>query len=132
MDRSARRRHARAGTPHRRLKGAAVLALLLAPLTVQGQELERAIPASEMRSGSEFVSAATRAQQDDLTVNPGMLWVEQGERLWREPAGPEARSCASCHGEAASMRGVATRYPLYDSSLQRLLNLEGRIQRCHL
>src|SRR5215468_216449 len=121
MDRSARHRHARAGTPHRRLKGAAVLVGLLAPLTAQGQEPQRAIPASEMRSGRAFVSAATRAQQDDLAVNPGMLWVEQGETLWREPAGPEVRSCASCHGEAASMRGVATRYPLYDPTLQRLL-----------
>ena len=109
-----------------------MLALLLAPLSVQGQEPQRAIPASEMRSGREFVSAATRAQQDDLTVNPGMLWVEQGEKLWREPAGPAERSCASCHGEEASMRGVAARYPLYDSSLQRLLNLEGRIQRCRV
>jgi sulfur-oxidizing protein SoxA len=114
------------------LKGAAVLALLLAPLSVQGQEPQRPIPASEIRSGREFVSAATRAQQDDLTVNPGMLWVEQGEKLWREPAGPAERSCASCHGGEASMRGVAARYPLYDSSLQRLLNLEGRIQRCRV
>ena len=37
--------------------------------------------------GQEFVSPETQAQQDDLTVNPGMLWVEQGEKLWREPAG---------------------------------------------
>ena len=59
-----------------------------------------------------------------------MLWVEQGEKLWGEAAGAEGKSCASCHGAAASLAGVATRYPAYDAETQRLLNLEGRIQQC--
>jgi L-cysteine S-thiosulfotransferase len=95
-----------------------------------GQEPTRVIPLSELRSGKEFVSAQTRAQQDDLDVNPGMLWVEQGAKLWDEAAGAEGKSCASCHGEAAAMRGVAARYPAYDAKAQQLLNLEGRIQQC--
>ena len=63
------------------------LALGLVPLLVAGQEPKRAIAPSDLRSGREFVSPETQAQQDDLTVNPGMLWVEQGEKLWREAAG---------------------------------------------
>ena len=59
-----------------------------------------------------------------------MLWVEQGEKLWREPAGAADQTCAACHGEPSSLKGVATRYPVYDPKLQRLLNLEGRIQHC--
>lgn len=88
------------------------------------------IPANELRSGKAFVSPATQAQQDDLTVNPGMLWVEQGQKLWHESADSGGKSCAACHGEPPAMKGVATRYPLYDPRLGRLVNLEQRIQNC--
>ena len=102
------------------------------PLLALSQEPTRAIAPSDLRSGTEFVSPETRAQQEDLTVNPGMLWVEQGEKLWREADGADGKSCASCHGEASSLAGVATRYPVYDAKAQRLLNLEGRIQQCRV
>ena len=90
----------------------------------------RPIPPAELKSGRAFVSADTQAQQDDLAVNPGMLWVEQGDKLWREAAGPQSKSCASCHGEPSSFKGVAARYPLFDARLGRLVNLEARIQNC--
>ena len=118
------------GRHRQRLAFLGAVALGLTPLLVAGQEPTRPIAPSELRSGKEFVAPETRAQQDDLTVNPGMLWVEQGEKLWREPAGATARSCASCHGEPSAMKGAAARYPLYDAKLGRLLNLEGRIQHC--
>jgi sulfur-oxidizing protein SoxA len=69
--------------------------------------------------------------QDDETVNPGMLWVLQGESLWARKAGAAARSCQDCHGDAeASMKGVAARYPAFDAGLGRPLDLEQRINRC--
>jgi sulfur-oxidizing protein SoxA len=95
-----------------------------------GEEPERAIPLSELRSDKAFVSAETRALQEDLTANPGMLWVEEGEKLWRESAGAKGLACASCHGDTAFLAGVAARYPRYDAATQRLLNLEGRILQC--
>jgi sulfur-oxidizing protein SoxA len=95
-----------------------------------GEEPTRAIPTSQLRSGKEFVSTETRAQQEDLGVNPGMLWVEQGTKLWNEAAGAEGKSCASCHSEPSTMAGVAARYPAYDAKAGRLLNLEARIQQC--
>jgi sulfur-oxidizing protein SoxA len=113
-----------------RLAVLAALALGLTPLLVAGEEPTRAIAPSDLRSGKEFVTPETRAQQDDLTVNPGMLWVEQGEKLWKEAAGTTGKSCASCHGEPSRMKGVSARYPLYDAKLGSLLNLEGRIQHC--
>lgn len=77
------------------------------------------------------MSPATQAMQREDTLNPGMLWVKQGETLWQTPAGQSAKSCASCHGEAAtSMRGVATRYPAFDEALQRPVNLAQRIRLC--
>jgi L-cysteine S-thiosulfotransferase len=67
----------------------------------------------DVRPGKDFQSAETRALQDDETRNPGMLWVEQGAKLWNEPAGTSGKSCASCHGVAeTSMKGVAARYPV--------------------
>jgi sulfur-oxidizing protein SoxA len=84
-----------------------------------------------LKSGLEFGGADIRALQADDFANPGMLWVVRGEKLWREPAGKDGRSCAGCHGDAKeTMRGVATRYPLHDSATARLINLEGRIMQC--
>jgi sulfur-oxidizing protein SoxA len=83
------------------------------------------------RSGIEFASADIRALQRDDFANPGMLWVERGEKLWSEPAGSGGKSCASCHQDArASMWGAATRYPLVDGATKQLLNVEGRINQC--
>jgi sulfur-oxidizing protein SoxA len=114
----------------RRLMVSAALALALAVPRAWGEEPARAIPLSQLRSGKEFVSTETRAQQDDSAINPGMLWVEQGEALWREAAGPAGRSCATCHGEPSNLAGAATRYPAYDAAAHKLLNLEVRIQQC--
>jgi sulfur-oxidizing protein SoxA len=96
------------------------------------QEPTRATAPSDLRSGADFVSPETRAQQEDLAVNPGMLWVEQGEKLWREASGAEGKSCASCHGEASALAGAAAHYPAYDAKAQRLMNLEARIQQCRV
>jgi sulfur-oxidizing protein SoxA len=53
------------------------------------------------RSGLEFASPEIRRLQASEAENPGMLWVDEGEKLF-------AAQCASCH---ASMKGVAARYP---------------------
>jgi sulfur-oxidizing protein SoxA len=92
----------------------------------------RAIPANELRSGITFAGADVRAMQADDFANPGFLWVDRGERLWREvPAG--SQSCAGCHGDAASsMRGVAARYPAYDAASSRVIDLEARIDDCRV
>lgn len=87
--------------------------------------------AEPLSSGSTWLGKGLKTQQDDLAINPGMLWVDAGEVLWSEPAGASEKSCAGCHGDAAdSMKGVATRYPLIDETSGDLLNLEGRINRC--
>lgn len=98
--------------------------------TAVAEEVPGVVP-WPLKSGLEFASAEVRALQEDDFANPGMPWVERGERLWREPAGNTGLSCASCHGEArASMKGVAARYPRFDPQEGRLLNLEGRINQC--
>jgi sulfur-oxidizing protein SoxA len=69
--------------------------------------------------------------QDDDVVNPGLLWVLDGEALWRRKSGAAERACADCHGDArTSMKGVAVRYPAFDATRRRPVNLEQRINAC--
>ena len=71
----------------------AALALLALPALAQ----QRAIPLSELKSGSAFLGADLHSLQNDDFANPGTLWLERGEKLWSEPAGKAKKSCASCH-----------------------------------
>jgi sulfur-oxidizing protein SoxA len=83
------------------------------------------------RSGYTYLSEENQRLQDDDFANPGLLWVERGRELWRQEDGVAVKSCASCHGDAADgMRGVRTRYPRFEPSLGKLINLEQQINRC--
>ncbi len=89
------------------------------------------IPLDQRKSGADFMSAATRAMQNDDTANPAMLSTLDGESLWHEKAGAAQKACADCHGEAPqSMKGVAARYPAFDASRGAPLDLAGRINVC--
>lgn len=83
------------------------------------------------RSGFEDMGASTQAMQKDDALNPGMLWVKDGEALWKQPAGASNKACVSCHTAAPdSMRGVAARYPAFDARLGRPITLGQRINQC--
>ena len=85
------------------------------------------------RSGLDFMSPALQALQRDDAQNPAMLWVQDGAALWQTPAGPLAKSCAGCHGDARqSMPGVAARYPAWDARSAGAINLHGRINACRV
>lgn len=89
------------------------------------------IPTAERRSDYEQLGPQTRAMQDDDAANPGMLWVLDGQAIWNRRDGGAARSCADCHGDAAtSMKGVAARYPAYSPARGRPIDLEERINLC--
>jgi sulfur-oxidizing protein SoxA len=88
------------------------------------------IPSDQRRSGFSFMAPDTQAIQNDDTANPGMLWVLDGEALWKAKAGAAGKSCADCHNDASSMRGVAARYPALDTKLGNPVNLEQRINLC--
>jgi L-cysteine S-thiosulfotransferase len=92
---------------------------------------QQAADAGTRQSGASFMSAATQAMQNDDRQNPAMLWIAGGEVLWHTAAGKANRSCASCHGDAkASMRGVAARYPAFDSKAGQVITLAQRIDMC--
>ena len=90
-----------------------VALLLVAPQAV--------FAADPRRSGFDDMSPQLQAMQRDDATNPAMLWIKEGEAMW-------GRDCARCHGDAAtSMRGVAARYPSFDTASQRPITLEQRI-----
>jgi L-cysteine S-thiosulfotransferase len=104
----------------------AVAALLVAAGVASAE-----IPQAERRSGYSFMSPENQAIQNDDTANPGMLWVLDGEALWKSKTGAGGKACADCHGDAAAgMRGVAARYPAFDQTLGRPVDLEQRINLC--
>jgi L-cysteine S-thiosulfotransferase len=83
------------------------------------------------RSGFDDMSPQTQAMQRDDRQNPAMLWVQDGAALWERAPRASAKACAGCHGAAAeSMRGVAARYPAFDVSLSRPVDLAQRINLC--
>lgn len=103
------------------------LALAVAlPLVVHAAGPTRPSP---LKNGSDFQSADVRALQADDFANPMALWVDRGRTLWSERR--NGRSCAGCHGDAAaSMKGVASRYPRFDPAVGRVVDLGERIGAC--
>lgn len=78
--------------------------------------------AQERLSGREFMSPATQVLQADDAQNPAFLWVKEGQQRFDA-------DCARCH-TAASLRGVAGRYPAWDEVLSRPVTLSARINLC--
>ena len=116
------------GRATRLLLVAFLAALLAAPAGAIAADTD---PPSGRRSGYDFMGRETRAMQDDDAANPAMLWMLEGEALWKRKSGAADKACADCHADAAaSMKGVAARYPAPDKSGQKLLNLEQRINAC--
>jgi L-cysteine S-thiosulfotransferase len=109
-----------------RLAGAIFAALLVA-----GAVGATEIPPAERRSGYSFMTPDTKAMQDDESANPGMLWVLDGEALWKRKVGSANKACADCHSDInVSMKGVAAHYPAFDKALGRPVDLEQRINLC--
>ena len=71
---------------------------------------------AQPKSGLDYSSDEVRKLQASDAENPGMLWVDQGAKLF-------AQGCASCH---ASMKGVAARYPRVVNG--KIVNLEEMVR----
>src|SRR5262245_48321006 len=110
MERRQRIFRKRSPGHYRGMRSVTVIAFLLVCFKAGATAAE--IPLSERKSGYDFMSSESRAMQDDDASNPGMLWVLDGEALWKRKQGAANKACADCHGDAgANMKGVAARYP---------------------
>lgn len=88
---------------------------------------------ADARSGYSFAEPETRTIQDDDFENPAFTWVQQAVDAWKIPDGELGRSCQTCHGDAdASMTGVGARYPVWDASRGKPINVEQRINQCRV
>src|SRR5258708_13988938 len=97
MDRRRRFFRDRFGLYYRRMRFARtiiVAALLTAADITVSSLLATEIPPEQRRSGYSFMGPDTKAMQDDDTTNPGMLWVLDGEVLWKSKAGAAGKNCA--------------------------------------
>jgi sulfur-oxidizing protein SoxA len=106
---------------------------VLATFTIAGSALHAQDKQSPdtRRQGSEFMGASTQAMQKEDALNPGMLWVQDGEALWQKASGLSGKACVTCHAAASSsMKGVAARYPAFDEALKRPVTLSQRINIC--
>jgi len=83
-------------------------------------------------SAFQMMSPQLQAMQRDDGLNPGMLWVLEGQALWARAEVAAGKSCASCHGAtpAERLRGAAATYPAWDAATQRPINLGERIATC--
>jgi sulfur-oxidizing protein SoxA len=105
----------------------------LAAIVYAGAAAAAEIPPDQRRSGFEFMSRQTQAMQRDDTLNPGMLWTLDGAAQWARKAGAADKSCTDCHSDAAtSMKGVAARYPAFDTQENRPVDLQDRINACRV
>ncbi|MCY1164285.1 SoxAX cytochrome complex subunit A [compost metagenome] len=107
------------------------LAIIASSQQAAGADAQSSPASDPRRSGFEFMGPSTQAMQKDDALNPGMLWVKDGEALWQKTAGLSGKACVSCHAAAASsMKGVAARYPAFDDALKRPVSLSQRINIC--
>jgi L-cysteine S-thiosulfotransferase len=88
-------------------------------------------PLEKIISGFEFRTKETQALQLDDFQNPAMLWVDQGEELWKTADGTAGKACADCHHDAAtSMKTVGATFPKWNAKVGKPLNVEQQINLC--
>jgi sulfur-oxidizing protein SoxA len=81
-------------------------------------------------SGHALMSPALQALQQDDAQNPGLLWVQQGEQLWRARPANGRPACMGCHVQG--LPGVAARYPAFSERAGRPLSLDQQINQCRV
>ena len=89
--------------------------------------LEGVMP--EVLSGWLYRDETTRAMEMDDFDNPGMIAVDTGKELWAAVDGSEGKSCASCHEDLSSLKGVRAAMPKVNDKGE-LWSLENYVNNC--
>jgi len=84
----------------------------------------------EIYSGWLFREDETRDLQRDDFDNPGMVFVDRGLDAWNNPMGAKGESCAGCHQEPDSMRGLRAVTPRVDQASGKLMLVEDYVNEC--
>lgn len=81
-------------------------------------------------SGWVFRTDETQAMQADDFDNPGMIFVDQARDTFNTAMGTEGNSCASCHENPESLRGVRATYPQWDEEHGGVQTVEMQVNEC--
>lgn len=84
----------------------------------------------EVLSGWLFRADETQAVQMDDFDNPGMIFVDQAIDAWNAVEGAAGKSCAACHDDPESMKGVRTVMPKFNVDKGEMWSLENYINNC--
>jgi len=78
------------------------------------------------QSGNTFLSSDMLRQQQDSTLNPVSLWLDQGQELWKS-------QCQQCHSSVSETAKAVVQFPVWkgmSSTSGKLINLEDQIADC--
>ncbi|EDM69505.1 diheme cytochrome c SoxA [Roseobacter sp. AzwK-3b] len=84
----------------------------------------------QIMSGWHFRSDETQALEMDDFDNPGMIFVDAGLEQWNTVEGTEGNSCATCHEDPSSLKGVRAVYPKWDEKAGEVQTLAMQINDC--
>lgn len=81
-------------------------------------------------SGWRFRADETQVLQLDDFENPGMIGVENAMEDWAAVDGSEGKSCASCHDDVESLKGVRAVYPKWNEEKGMVTTLAMEVNNC--
>ena len=94
--------------------------------------LALAAPAAAQDDATEKEIQRYREMMKDPMANPGFLFVDRGEALWKEKRGPKSASLEACDLGlgAGKVEGAYARLPRYFADADKVMDLEARLLWC--
>jgi len=83
-------------------------------------------------SGWHFRADETQALEMDDFDNPGMIFVDKALDSWASVEGSEGKSCASCHDDPSSLKGVRAVYPKWNEAAGEVRTMAMQINDCRV
>lgn len=85
--------------------------------------------ADQRQSATASMTPSNQAMQNDMSLNPALFWILDGEGLWADRSNPSGKACTDCHQDVKqSMKGVSATFPKHVQG--HLRNIEGQINQC--
>jgi sulfur-oxidizing protein SoxA len=81
-------------------------------------------------SGWRFREDDTQAMQMDDFDNPAFIFVDQARDVWNAEIGAEGQSCAGCHEDPESLRGLRAELPRWNEEKGEVYTAEMYINDC--
>ena len=81
-------------------------------------------------SGWRFREDDTQVMQMDDFDNPAMIYVDKAIDAWNTVEGTEEKSCASCHGDPESLRGLRAELPRWNPDKGEVYTQEMYVNDC--